>query len=286
MTDVLIATCADLPRGDDDREVLAAALAARGLDAQWAVWDDPSVNWAQALVVIRSTWDYTPRRAEFLNWARSVPRLLNPVEVLEWNSDKVYLRELTDAGVPVVPTLWAAVGEPVRLPDAAEFVLKPSVGAGSRGAGRFEAAQRGEALTHAQRLHDAGRTVMAQPYLSAVDSAGETALVYLDGVFSHAVRKAAMLPGGTVHGLHSYSLYVEETISARVPDVAELAVGEAAMALLRTRFAGDLLYARVDLLPTSDGPVIVELEVTEPSLFLVDGDGAADRLAAAIAGRL
>jgi glutathione synthase/RimK-type ligase-like ATP-grasp enzyme len=286
MTDVLIATCADLPRGDEDADVLAAALTTRGLVAEWAVWDDPSVDWTGALVVIRSTWDYTPRRAEFLEWARTVGRLHNPPEVLAWNSDKLYLRDLAGAGVPIVPTFWAAPGEPVTLPDTPEFVIKPSVGAGSRGAGRFTAEQADAARAHAAALHDAGRTVMAQPYLSGVDAAGETALIYLDGRFSHAVRKAPMLPKGTVHDLSSYSLYVDETIGARVPHEAELAVGDAAMQVLRTRFGGELLYVRVDLLPGEDGPVVIELEATEPSLFLVHADGAAERLAAAIARRV
>jgi hypothetical protein len=283
--DVLIATCARLPRGDDDHDVLAAALARRGLAAEWAVWDDATVDWTDRLVVIRSTWDYTDRRTEFLQWAASVPALLNPADVVAWNSDKVYLRDLAAAGVPTVATAWAAPGEPVELPDAPEVVVKPSVGAGSRGAGRFGAAAGDAARAHARTLQAAGRTVMVQPYLSAVDTAGETALIYLDGQFSHAVRKAPMLPEGTVHGVHTYSLYVEETITPRTPSADELAVGSSVMAFLRERFGADLLYARVDLLPSPDGPKLVELEVTEPSLFLVEGPGSADRLADAIAAR-
>lgn len=285
MTDVLIATCADLPKGDDDRDVLHAALAARGVDAQWAVWDDASVDFSRQPVVIRSTWDYTHRREQFLAWAAKVGTLYNPLPVIEWNSDKTYLRDLAAAGVPTVPTNWAAPGEAITLPTTAEFIVKPSVGAGSRGVGRFRAGQEPQAQEHAGALHDAGRTVLAQPYLDAVDEVGETALIYLDGVFSHAVRKGAMLPAGTVHGLHAYALHVEENITARQATPAEQAVGAAAVALLRERF-GDLLYARVDLLPGPDGPTVVELEITEPSLFLTYGTGAADRLATAIAGRI
>jgi glutathione synthase/RimK-type ligase-like ATP-grasp enzyme len=287
VADVLIATCAELPKGDDDYAGLSLALTEQDVASEWVSWDDPAVDWAQSLVVIRSTWDYTARREQFLAWARSVPRLCNPVEVVEWNSDKTYLRDLGTGGVPVVPTAWSAPGEPVVVPDAGEFVIKPSVGAGSRGAGRFRAGPGIEAAVreHAAGLHRAGRTVMVQPYLGQVDSAGESALIYIEGQFSHCVRKGAMLPEGVVHGVDSHSLYVPEVISARPASPAELEVAEQTMAVVRARF-GSLLYARVDLLPSPDGPRLVELELTEPSLFLTEAPGSADRLAAAIAARL
>lgn len=287
MPDVLIATCAELPKGDEDYGLLSLALTEHGVSSEWVAWDDPAVDWGQSLVVIRSTWDYTARRQQFVAWARSVPRLCNPAEVVEWNSDKTYLRDLAAAGVPVVPTDWSAPGEPVALPDTGEYVIKPSVGAGSMGAGRFRAGPGSAAAAseHAAGLHRAGRTVMVQPYLGQVDSAGETALIYLDGQFSHSVRKGAMLPEGVVHGVDSRSLYVPERISARPASAAEFEVAEQTLAAVRARF-GALLYARVDLLPSPDGPRLVELELTEPSLFLAEVPGSADRLAAAIAARL
>jgi hypothetical protein len=286
---IAIATCRELPDGDEDAGLLRTALSDRGLAGEWRDWRDPAVDWAgYDLVIIRSTWDYTSDLQTFLDWAARVPRLDNPLPVLTWNTDKVYLRDLAAAGVPVVPTSWAGPGEPVELPAAGEFVVKPSVGAGSKGAGRFAAGDR-TALDHAARLHEAGRTVMVQPYLGQVDTDGETALIYLDGRFSHAIRKGAMLPELSVNELdvqYSRSLYVDERITARTPSKAELALGEAALGSVRDRFGGDLLYARVDLLPTSDGPVVIELELVEPSLFLEFADGGADRLADAIAGRL
>lgn len=286
MPDLLLATCADLPDGDEDAALLTQALTAAGVSSRWAVWDDPQQDWTQSAVVVRSTWDYTSRREQFLAWARSVPRLDNPLPVMEWNSDKVYLRELAAAGVPIVPTAWAAPGQPVDLPATGEFVVKPSVGAGSRGAGRFSAGARAAALEHSAHLHGAGRTVLVQPYVEAVDTVGETALIYVDGRFSHAVSKAAMLPRGVVHPVNGYELFVEERITPHVADAAELRVGDLALAALRERFGADLLYTRVDLLPTPDGPVLVELEVTEPSLFLGYATGAPERFAAAIAQRV
>ena len=127
--------------------------------------------------------------------------------------------------------------------------------------------------------------MLVQPYLAAVDTAGESALIYFDGFFSHAVRKGPMLPKGTAHTVHSRALFVAENITARSPSPAERRVGEQTLLAIRERFGADLLYARIDLLPSPDGPVVVELELIEPSLFLVHGAGAAERFAAAIAAR-
>jgi len=281
---VLLATCAELPDGDEDAKLLDAALAAAGVEARWVPWPDIAPTDA-GLVVLRSTWDYTHRRAEFTDWVAALPRVANEAAVVGWNSDKVYLRELAAAGLPIVPTNFAAPGEPVEFGGHAEYVVKPSVGAGSRGAGRFAATDVAAARTHAAALHDAGRVVLVQPYVDAIDRAGETALIYIDGVFSHAVGKAAMLPAGFAHPVDGDALFVEETISARAPSPAELAAGELVLAFVRDRFGADQLYTRVDLLPGPDGPVLVELELTEPSLFLGYAAGSADRFATAIAAR-
>lgn len=291
MASVALVTCRELPDGDEDAALLNAALAAEGLDAQWAIWDDPDQTWDHDLVVIRSAWDYTRAREQFLAWTYTVKRLANPAAVVEWNSDKTYLGDLADGDVPVVPTFFAAPGEALQFPEADEVIVKPSVGAGSKGAGRFAADDLDAARAHAAMLHEAGRTVMVQPYLDQVDVTGETALVYIDGDFSHAVTKGAMLPKGAVNALDpgfSHSLYVEERITPAEASAGELAVGDRVMDVVRRRVGGELLYARVDLLPSPHGPMLVELELTEPSLFLSeahDSAGAARRLAAAIAGR-
>jgi hypothetical protein len=286
---VLLATCAELPAGDEDAHLLDAALAEQGIDGRWAVWNDVTVDWSAGLVVLRSTWDYTGDRVAFLNWLDALPRVVNAPEVVHWNTDKTYLADLEAAGVPTVDTSFAAPGETaVFSAGTPEFVVKPSVGAGSRGAGRFTADRLEQARDHVSLLHSAGRIAMVQPYLDAVDIAGETSLIYIDGAFSHAIRKGAMLPDGITHPVHGQDLFVEEHIEARMPQPAELAVGDAALAVVRARFGADQLYARVDLLPTRHGPVVVELELTEPSLFLQHGsrdNDPAELFAAAIAVR-
>jgi glutathione synthase/RimK-type ligase-like ATP-grasp enzyme len=269
---VALATCAEVAHGDEDHPALAQALAERGVEARPAVWDDAGVDWARFdLVVVRSTWDYAERRDAFLAWAASLPRVLNELEVLRWNTDKRYLRELERAGVPVVPTRFLERGEPFEAPEG-RFVVKPAVSAGSRHSASYEPGEAAEAGRHVGRLHAMGRTVMVQPYLDGIDSHGETALVYLGGAYSHAVRKAPLLRPGQPPG---DALYLEEQVEPADSTQAERSVADAAL-----RLAPDgLLYARVDLVQDGESPVVLEIELTEPSLWLGYAPGASERFA-------
>ena len=275
-----LATCAALPDLDPDEQLLLEPLRALGAAAQPAVWDDPAVEWSVFdLVVIRSTWDYTPRRDAFVAWARSVPCILNPPDIVAWNTDKRYLRDLARAGVPAVPTDWIEPGQPVDLPATGRHVLKPSVGAGSIDAALFDLAAAHElelARSHAARLLAARQTIMVQPYLERIEEQGEAALVFFGTEFSHAVTKGAMLTGERelVAGL-----YRSEVITPRAAGAAEMAVARAALAAIPGG-AQRLGYARVDLVPGANGePLVIELELTEPSLFLGTAPGSAERLA-------
>ncbi|MEU7871588.1 hypothetical protein [Dactylosporangium sp. NPDC049140] len=281
---VALVTCADLPELDDDDRALIPALAAQGVTAEPVAWDAPGVDWAAYdLAVVRNTWDYAKRRAEFVTWARSVPRLANPAKVIEWNTDKRYLRELAAAGIPIVPTTWVEPGDAFVPEGSGEIVIKPAVSAGSIDTGRYDlATQAGLAVAQVRALQAAGRLVMIQPYLDAVDTAGETALLYVDGAFSHAIRKGAILTGPYVEG---GLLYQNEDISARTPSAAERALGDRVLDALPVP-PGDLLYTRVDLLPTPDGPVVIEVELAEPSLFFGHAEGSAERFAAAVRRRV
>ncbi len=299
-----LATCAELPDLDPDDRLLRDALVARGVAVDTAVWDDPTVDWASYQhVVIRSTWDYTDRQAQFVDWARRVEQtsaLLNPADVIAWNTDKTYLRDLDERGLPIVPTIWLdpernmssrAINS--RLPAFGEFVIKPTVSAGSRDTGRYDASatqQRMLAITHAKNLMAVGRKVMLQRYLRAVDTAGETGLVYLDGTFSHAVRKSALLSGPFRAGDLEGALYRGEVIAPREPSPAERELGDRVVDALAGVFpaAQPLLYARVDVIPDDEGtPVILEVELTEPSLFLDHGGPkAVERAVEAVAARL
>jgi glutathione synthase/RimK-type ligase-like ATP-grasp enzyme len=275
-----------LPDLDDDERRLIPALKEAGVVAEPRVWDDPLVRWDEfRLVVIRSTWDYAERRDAFLTWCSRVPQVLNSLAVLTWNTDKTYLRELAGAGIPTVPTTWVGIGSGARsvlLPEG-EIVVKPSVSSGSQSTSRYGDHDHAAARAHVQRLLSADSAVMVQPYIASVDAVGETGLIYIDGTFSHAVRKGALL---RTPGTATDQLWALEDISQRAPDADELAVAEATLDALPWPRAA-LLYARVDLVRDPDGaPLLLELELAEPSLFLGFGSGAAARLAAAITSRL
>jgi len=278
---VALVTCSEIPLLEPDDRLVIAALAAHRILAEPVVWDDPAVDWsAYDAVVLRSPWDYAARRDQFVAWAHGVKRLANPAAVVEWNTDKRYLGALRD--IPVVPTSFVSPSD-AWAPPAGEYVIKPAIGAGSVDTGRYGPADADAAIVHMRRLQHDGRVVMVQPYLPAVDTYGETALLYFADpasgrlVYSHAIRKGPMLqgPDAGVEGL-----YKAEEITARVPTPEEFDVAARLVAQLPT----GLLYARIDLIPDPGGdPVLLELELTEPSLFLEYSDGAAARFAAAIA---
>jgi hypothetical protein len=281
-----IATCAELPRLDQDGAVILDALARSAIDAEPVIWDSPAAVWSRYdLVLIRSTWDYPLRRDAFIAWAAALPRVANPASVLAWNTDKRYLESLAAAGIPVVPTRFCGPEDEPALPAFTEYVIKPTISAGSADTARWRSGTDDEAaLAHLRSLQEAGRTAMIQPYLDAVDEAGESALIYLGGVFSHSVRKGPILTVGTAPSSAAILDHDErEQITATE---AELALAERVLDAVPGG-REQLTYARVDLLAGPDGaPVLLELELTEPSLFLHTSDGAADRLAAAVVAQL
>jgi glutathione synthase/RimK-type ligase-like ATP-grasp enzyme len=276
---------------DEDLPPLESALRNAGADVTIAEWDRPH-DWSRFdIALLRSTWDYPLRLVEFLDWAEAVSRktkLLNPLPLVKWSSDKHYLSDLAAKQVPTVLTRFVEPGqsperriaELLSQPAVDELVVKPAVGAGSRDAQRFGREETPEAARHAQRMLAEQRSVLLQPYLSRVDEHGETALIYFEGEFSHAIRKGPLLKrkeGPTTE------LFAKEAITARVPDAAELRVG--ARALQAVPFETPL-YARVDLIRDQQGePVVLELELIEPSLFFPFSARSAESFAAAIVRR-
>jgi glutathione synthase/RimK-type ligase-like ATP-grasp enzyme len=277
---VAIATCSAVAGKETEDLRLIKALAGRGIPAVHAAWDDPLVDWHLfPLVVVRSTWDYPERRGEFLSWSKGLRKVLNPHPVLEWNTDKRYLNDLARAGVPVIPTLFLDPGDAFDAPTGA-YVIKPAVSCGAKQTARYEAGPHAEAREHVRALHAAGRTVMVQPYLSDIEASGEVALVFIGGEYSHSVRRGALLKAA---GVRHKGEMVALNIEPYEATATERQLAEKALAALPfgTR---ELLYARVDLAPSRGGePLVLEVELTEPSLFLEYHRQSFERLAACIA---
>jgi len=287
---IAVATCAALPAGFDDDRRLIDALTERDAEAAHAVWDDPSVRWEDFdQVVLRTTWDYPRKLEAFLAWVASVTgRVQNPAPVVRWNSDKRYLAELADAGIPAMPTRFVAPGEELP-PLEGEIVVKPTVSVGGRLTGRFGPASHDGAARLVRRLHGEGRVAMVQPYAPAVDTAGETALVFVAGRYSHAAHKRAVLRRDEMAPMRDDEIQGAEVMYG--PDIVrpgtarkeQIELGETTLRYLHERFGAVLPYARVDVVDGAEGgPVLLELEAVEPNLFLGMSPGAAGRLADAL----
>jgi hypothetical protein len=283
MPDVLLATDAEKPDLWEDESPLVDAIERTGLRVGPVVWDDPSVVWEAArIVVIRSLFDYTRKRDEFCAWAERVESLTslhNPARVLRWNSHKSYLRDLDAAGVPVVPTVWLDAG---ATPDLAglldqrgwrEAVVKPAIDNGARGALRVSAADPAPGQSHMEFLLE-NRDVMVQPFVPAAEIPGEHKMIHIEGVFTHAILENPRLDG------REFSL---DRIPLIDPDPAELELAGRVLSLVPE---APLLYARVDTVMDGGVARLMELEVIEPVLFFTKAPGAAERMALAIAERL
>jgi glutathione synthase/RimK-type ligase-like ATP-grasp enzyme len=281
---IALATCGELPDLDPDDQPLVGLFHKIGFEATPAIWSDPTIDWtAFDHIIIRNTWDYTDRLEDFLAWAKMhESRIQNSYEILVWNSDKIYLKDLSGAGFPIVDTQF--ITDPLgdwELPALGDFVVKPTVSCGSRDTMRFRTSD-SDSQDRAQdlitRIISQGKIVMVQPYLATVDEIGETAQLFIGGEYSHAIRKGPLLVPN-VEGEKEHGLFLKEDISPRVPRPEQRELAAAVMDYVSQRF-GVPLYARVDLLEDSEGkPVILELELVEPSMFFATAPKSAARLA-------
>jgi hypothetical protein len=283
---------------DPDLVPLDRALRSRLGGAATAVvsWDDPDVDWAEFdAVVIRSTWDYVERLGEFLTWAdrvASVSRLFNSPDTIRWNANKEYLIELAAEGVPIVPTTFVRPGETPPVVEGTH-VVKPTVGAGSKGARRCEPS---EVAAHVGLLHAAGRTAMIQPYLELLDERGEIEHCFVRGVteqtspgvnrhglvLSHAFRKGAILTSSDVEQVAG--LFAKEVITACDPSEESLDLAHQVLATDAIHRLDEVTFARIDVAPLRDrhgdeSLVVMEVELIEPSFYFDVTPGSADAFA-------
>ena len=270
---------------DHDLDILTAALDAA--DQKWQIvnWDDSSIDWTQfSIAVLRSTWDYYARLDEFVLWINRVStqtQLQNPAEIVRWNVDKRYLREMSAHGISVMATTFVSqVSEITSGLVAGDVIIKPVVSAGSNNTARH----RNDAVAARAQLDHIlsnGGVAMVQPYSPTIDSVGETGLVYLGGVFSHAFGKDAVF--GEAEQVHN-GVHVQEVITARTANADEHLLGDSVMKFLMNKFGVTPLYARIDMVTNIDGvPEIMEVELTEPSLYLHLDAGSPERAATALA---
>lgn len=253
-----------------DDDVVVERFIERGWEVETVSWRDPDYEWSAAdLVIIRSTWDYPDAPDAFLGRLAEIDRatrLENSVDVVRWNVDKRYLRDIEGRGVPVVPTRfveWPGSGDPLDPDDwvadlgVAEFVVKPVISIGARATQRVRLDEIEERRSELDVLHS-GTTVMVQPFLHRIVEAGELSLFYFAGELSHAIRKTPATGDFRVQEEHGGTPVLVD------PSPAAVRLAEAALGSIP---GGPVLYARVDLAPTDAGLAVIELELIEPSLY-------------------
>jgi hypothetical protein len=285
---IALATCSRFPDLHEDDRALADALRARGVEVVPAIWNDARVAWGSfALIAIRNTWDYYEQRDAFLAWVDRASRattVANPPSVVVWNTHKGYLRDLAARGIDVVPTAWCPRGDPVDLdalleargPEWDVAVVKPAVSAGANDTMRVTKENRSAARALLARIV-ARCDAMIQPYLAAVEGHGERSLLFAGDEFSHSVRKHALLAPGAVDPEHQ-----DKGVPSVEASAEEIAFAARVMAAAKSATGESFAYARVDIAPGPKGPLLMELEVTEPSLFLRSDPEAPNRFAEAL----
>lgn len=280
--DVAVVSSAGLADFNEDDRLLIDALRRSGARASALPWRDDGVEWRSVgTAVVRSTWDYTEHLPAFLAWVDGIAphtRILNPPEVIHWNTDKRYLADLEERGVAVVPTRWLARGSGARLAEVLadagweRAVIKPVVSATAQNTHLVAPETLAHHAAEFERLL-AARDMMVQPYLERVVTDGELSLIYLDRAYSHTLRKRPRPGDFRVQEEHGGSLERCE------PDARTREVADAVLAAT----AGELTYARVDLIPGTGGaPLLVELELVEPELYLRYAPESVEHLAALV----
>jgi glutathione synthase/RimK-type ligase-like ATP-grasp enzyme len=276
---------------DTDLPYLSRALGDRGIITEVVDWDNASVDWSRfSMAIIRSPWDYHRRYPEFLTWldaVSAVTTLQNPADIIRWNTNKEYLDELVDAKIGIVPTTFVRSAEDlVTITNDGvlerDIVVKPTISAGSNNTERHEESPV-KAAAHLGFLLDAGFIAMVQPYQRFIDERGETGMVYFNGQLSHSFRKGAILATG--ENIKN-GLFTVEDIAPRTASAQERELGKAVMTFVKKKWGEYPLYARVDVVRGSAGvPVVMELELAEPSFFLQVDHEAPSRFASAVLAR-
>jgi glutathione synthase/RimK-type ligase-like ATP-grasp enzyme len=248
-----------------------AAIDAPCRDAGFAlepvVWDEGFDPESFDGVVVGPTWDYwdkTERFLQVLSAASAAGTLLNPLNVVRWNMDKTYLRDLASLGAPVIETVWTDLATPETIRQAfdtlsgGDLVIKPVVGAG---AWRQARVMRGGALPPAEQLPP-GRA-MIQAFLPAIQEEGEYSLLFFGGEFSHAVIKRAAKGDYRIQGMYGgidTPYQPSETEIALARQCLEAACAQCGVETL--------LYARIDMVRGPEGHLkLMEIELIEPFYY-------------------
>lgn len=263
---------------------LEPALAERGLSLRVIDWEADLAQFDGVdLVLLGSSWNYQDKHDAFLDKLDALDgrgiKVCNSPQIVRWNSRKTYLQQLAERGAPTIPTVWLddPDGEDIRsaLDDfgTEKLVVKRQIGAGAEG----------QMLVDADNLPLSdwryGHKAMIQPFLPAIERDGEISMIFIDGEFSHALRKLAAEGEYRIQSIYGGR---EETFEPEASDIAQARAIIDALPIDEPP-----LYARIDMLRGDDGVLLLmEAEMIEPYLYPEQDPQLGQRLAQAIAERL
>lgn len=273
---------ADAYEHDHQIDAMRAGFTPAGLELVELDWRAPISAFAGLpLVLLGTVWDYQDHEAAFLERLEELAALgiavCNPASMVRWNIDKAYLRDLAAAGVATIPTLWP--DDPTGADIAAAFdhfgcddlVVKRRVGAGAEGQLRLTRA----AAPPADWRY--GHRAMVQPFMPSIIEQGETSFLFVDGAFSHAVRKVAAAGDYRIQSIYGGSEVEAELSPADI---------EAAQAVVEAIPGSVPLYARIDMIRHQGALAVMEAELIEPYLYPRHGPRLGEMLAQAVLKRL
>jgi len=292
MADVTLLTCQAYFKPDRinpyiqnilfEEQLLKSALENQGLTVDITYWNNPSYDWSKTRsLIFRTIWDYFERFDEFLLWLEEVrykTQLINSYELVKWNIDKHYLKELSEKGIQIVPTYFAKKNSEITLAEIIEsqqwkgVVIKPAISASAYKTFKIleETVNSNEKLFN-DLLNQ--RDMLVQPYINTIEKLGEASLIVIDGKFTHAILKKAKPGdfrvqddfGGTVHDY--------------VPTKKEIGFAE----MIIEKCKAKPLYGRVDIIWDSEkNAYLSELEIIEPELWLRNYPKSAESIAEAV----
>jgi glutathione synthase/RimK-type ligase-like ATP-grasp enzyme len=283
MTKILIATCSEYPHPTPSLETLIGSLRSAGAEAAYLPWKTtpPDTFAAADAVLPLCCWDYYDNPERFLGWLDVLEakgtRLINPPALLRGNFRKTYLLEMAAAGLAVPKTLHLpetsreTIERRMKEQGWRVAVFKPVSSQSGYGVRKLDWDNRAQ-------WSPVGMTgeALLQEFQEDIGALGETTLTFIDGNFSHAVRR--VLKAGEWRANQQYgTTYERVDVNQGVIDAAQAYLG---------RLAQVPLYARVDGLVRPNGFMLMELELIDPYLYLEFAPSSADVMARALLKRL
>lgn len=262
----------------DEDGLVQKALEKRGFKVNRVAWSS-EFNWETThFALFRTPWDYAQNFEAFSQWlekTRTKVHFINPLAQIYWNSDKHYLNELKEKGIPIPTTHYIPKGTVTTLKQLHQdlgwkhTVLKPTISAAGRHTYQLREA---DWATHEAIFQElvATEDMMLQPFLRNIVTKGELALMVIGNQVTHAVRKIAKKGDFRVQDDFG------GTVEVYPPSAQAIKLAQQAVAACPST----PIYARVDLVwDNNDQLAVSELEIFEPEMWFRFHPIAADVLA-------